>query len=122
MATEELRQRVRNGIPIYGIRITVVKSHPDCAAQHKVGDTWEDNCGVDKGKIKGFICPSAYAALHPKVYALRYGAQFPWEKDPDSIVCCCTDLHTPVQFKIERLRDNVRWLAKETEGVNTEKY
>jgi len=115
MITEKLRERVRKGVPIYGVRITVVKSHPDCGAQMKVGDTWEDNCGVDKDRVKGFVCPSAFAVLQPMVFALRYGAQFPNQKEPDSVTWVCPDLYTPVHFKIERLRNKVRWLADETE-------
>jgi len=118
--TENDSQRGGNkGAPIYGIRITVVKSHPDCRAQHKVGDTWEDNCGLDKDSIKGFICPSAYFALHPIVFGLRYGVKFPWIKDSETSVCCCPAIDTPVHFKIDRVKDKVRWYSEENETEQT---
>jgi uncharacterized repeat protein (TIGR04076 family) len=96
-------------VPMYKVRVTIVKAHPGCGAQHKEGDIYEEWM-VTKGSQKGFICPTAYATLFPWIYALRYGAVFPWGEGPgNSMVLCCPDVETPVHFKIERV-------TEETEG------
>lgn len=96
------------------VRVTVVEAHPECGAKHKVGDIWEQ-AGVRKERIKGFICPTAFIALSPIIYALRYGAEFPWAQK-DSYTAICPDPETPVKFKIERLRGKV-WMAAEGKWV-----
>jgi len=40
----------------------------------------------------------------PKVYALRYGAEFPWAKNKDVIQNACPDAENPVVFEIRRIR------------------
>ena len=90
---------------MYKVRVTVVKAHSGCGAKHKVGDVYEEWM-VTEGSQKGFICPSAYMALSPWIYALRYGAVFPWGEGPgNSMVLCCPDIETPVHFKIERVTE-----------------
>jgi len=101
----------RPEVPMYTVRVTVVEAHPDCGAGHKVGDTWEIS-HVRRGGQKGFLCPTAFNALYNKIFAMRYGAEFPWASDRDSWVACCCDPDTPVLFKIERLRDQV-WTANQ---------
>ena len=116
MSTQELPWRPN--VPSYKVRVTVVKAHPECGAKHKVGDTFE-MIGVRKEHVKGFMCPTAFATFYPMIYALRYGGEFPWAKDPDSWVGCCPDIDTPVLFEIRRLRDDKRIAdeeSKPTEG------
>jgi len=96
-------------IPMYTIRVTVVEAHPDCGAGHKVGDTWEIS-HVRRGGQKGFICPTAFSSLYRVIFAMRYGAKFPWAPESDTWVSCCNDPITPVHFKMERLRDQI-WTA-----------
>ena len=55
--------------------------------------------------IKGDICYSALMVLLPKVYAMRYGAEFPWAKDKDVIFNACPDHENPVVFEIRRIRE-----------------
>ncbi len=88
----------------FKVRVTVVKAHPGCAAGHKVGDTFETR-GVRREDVKGFICPTAFATLFPFIYALGYGGEFPWAKDPGSWTGCCPDIETPVHFEIRRVRE-----------------
>jgi len=38
--------------------------------------------------------------LLPKVYAMRYGAGFPWAENKDAIYNACPDPENPVVFKI----------------------
>jgi uncharacterized repeat protein (TIGR04076 family) len=100
----------RPSVPMYTVRVTVVKSHPKCKARHKIGDTWEIS-HVKRGGQKGFICPSALHSLYFLIHALRYGAEFPMWKDRDSKVdCCACDSNVSVGFKLERLRDRI-WRA-----------
>jgi uncharacterized repeat protein (TIGR04076 family) len=91
----------RKDVPVYKVRLTVVKAHSGCGAEHKVGDTWEISHDERRGQ-KGFICPSAFQSLYHVIFAMRYGAEFPWSEDGNSVIYCCPDLHTPVFFKIER--------------------
>ena len=93
----------RRKIPTHEVRVTVVKAHPNCGAEHKVGDTWEISHD-GRGGQKGFLCPTAFQSLYHLIFALRCGAKFPWSEDEDSTIDCCIDSHTPVFFKIERLR------------------
>ena len=43
--------------------------------------------------------------LFPKVYAMRYGAEFPLAKDKDVIFNACPDRENPVVFEIRRIRE-----------------
>jgi uncharacterized repeat protein (TIGR04076 family) len=40
----------------------------------------------------------------PKIFAMRYGATFPWLKDPDVATHACPDAWNPVVFEIRRIR------------------
>jgi uncharacterized repeat protein (TIGR04076 family) len=42
--------------------------------------------------------------LLPKVYAMRYGVEFPWSKDKNVIFNACPDADNPVVFEIRRIR------------------
>ncbi len=117
--TEYETTTYRSGVPLYKVRTTVVSAHPDCGARHKVGDTWEIS-GVYEGATKGFICPAALASLWGFIYAMRFGAEFPWGEGPDSCVLVCSDPNTPVLFKIERLKEQPVYLAGKKESGKTE--
>jgi uncharacterized repeat protein (TIGR04076 family) len=106
----------RPDVPMWMVRVTVVDAHPDCGAHHKVGDTWEQS-DVKKETIKGFICPTAFAALYPIIFAMRYGAEFPWSADSDKYEAVCPDPDTPVKFRIERIKGKV-WMAAQEKFVD----
>lgn len=99
----------RPKIPMYTVRVTVVEAHPNCAARHRVGDTFEIS-HVRRGGQKGFMCPSAFHGLYDIIYAMKYGAEFPWSKERDSYIAQCCDPINTVKFKIERLRNKI-WRA-----------
>jgi uncharacterized repeat protein (TIGR04076 family) len=42
--------------------------------------------------------------LLPKVYAMRFGADFPWAEDKDVIFNACPDGENPVVFEIRRIK------------------
>jgi uncharacterized repeat protein (TIGR04076 family) len=99
----------RPKVPMYKVRVTVVEAHPDCGAGHKAGDIWEIS-HVRRGGQIGFICPSAFHDMYHIIFAMRYGAEFPWADDRDSWIACCGDPNTPVRFKIERVMGET-WTA-----------
>ncbi len=82
------------------IQVTVKSQKGKCAMGHKVGD----KIVFDGKSVKGNICYSALMVLLPKVYAMRYGAQFPWAEDKDVICNACPDAKNPVVFEIRRIR------------------
>jgi len=88
----------------YKIRITVdrVKGKGICSLGLKKGDKFlfrEE--GAD-------FCLWAQNAIFPFITAMRYGARFPWENNPDVAYACCPDPYNTVVFKIERLRKKAR--------------
>ena len=83
------------------IEVTVKSQKGTCAFGHKVGD----KIVFDGKSVKGDICYSALMVLLPKVYAMRYGSEFPWAEDKDVIFNACPDAENPVVFKIRRIRE-----------------
>jgi uncharacterized repeat protein (TIGR04076 family) len=83
---------------IIEVKVKTVKGK--CAFGHKVGD----KIIFDGKSVKGDICYSALMVVLPKVYAMRYGAEFPWAKNRDIICNACPDADNPVTFEIRRLR------------------
>jgi uncharacterized repeat protein (TIGR04076 family) len=80
------------------VEVTVKSQKGKCAFGHKVGDKI-----VFNGRsVKGEICYSALLVLLPKVYALRYGAEFPWAEDKNTMCNACPDAENPVKFEIKR--------------------
>ena len=84
----------------YNIEVTVKSVKGKCSFGCKVGD----KIHFDGRTVKGAICYSALMTILPKVYAMRYGAEFPWAKNKDIIVNACPDPENPVLFEIKRIR------------------
>jgi uncharacterized repeat protein (TIGR04076 family) len=82
------------------VEVTVKSQKGKCAFGHKVGD----KIVFDGISVKGDICYSALMVLLPKVYAMRYGVEFPWAKDKDVILNACPDPENPVVFEVRRVR------------------
>ena len=81
--------------------MTVTSKKGKCAFGHKVGNKI---VFYDGKSIKGGICYSALMVILPKVYALAYGAEFPWARDKNVIVNACPDAENPVVFEIRRIK------------------
>ena len=79
----------------------VMRQEGHCAAGHKVGD----EVIFDGNTVQGKVCISALYSFLPKVFAMRYGARFPWLEDPDVATHACPDAKNPVVFEIRRIRD-----------------
>ena len=86
----------------YKIVATVTSQKGHCEFGHKVGD----RVTFDGETVQGRVCLSALYSFLPKVYAMRYGADFPWIKDDKDVAThACPDAYNPVVFEIRRLRD-----------------
>jgi uncharacterized repeat protein (TIGR04076 family) len=81
------------------IEVTVISQKGKCVFGHKVGD----KIVFDGRSVKGEICYSALTVLLPKVFAIRYGATFPWAQDENVIFNACPDGENPVVFEIRRI-------------------
>jgi uncharacterized repeat protein (TIGR04076 family) len=82
------------------VEVTVKSQKGKCDFGHKVGD----KIIFDGKSVKGNICYSTLMVLLPKVYAMRYGVEFPWAKDKNVIFNACPDAENPVVFEIRRIR------------------
>jgi uncharacterized repeat protein (TIGR04076 family) len=78
----------------------VIQQKGHCDAGHKVGD----EVIFDGLSVQGKICISALYSFLPKVFAMHYGAEFPWLDDPDVSTHACPDALNPVVFEIRRVR------------------
>jgi uncharacterized repeat protein (TIGR04076 family) len=80
-------------------RVKEVQGH--CGFGHQVGD----EVVFDGETVQGRVCFSALYSFLPKVFAMRYGAEFPWLSDPDVTTHACPDAYNPVVFEIVRVRE-----------------
>jgi uncharacterized repeat protein (TIGR04076 family) len=84
----------------YTVTAEVISQKGECAAGHTAGD----RVVFDGMNIDGPLCIHALYSLLPKVFALRYGAGFPWLEDPDTATHACPDAENPVVFRVSRGR------------------
>jgi len=82
------------------VEVKVRSQKGKCNFGHRVGD----KIVFDGRAVKGDICYSALMVLLPKVYAMRFGADFPWAEDKDVIFNACPDAENPVVFEIRRIK------------------
>ena len=82
------------------VEVTVTSQKGKCGFGHKVGD----KIVFDGKTVKGNMCYSALMVVLPKVYAMRYGSEFPWAKDKNVMVNACPDAENPVVFEIRRIK------------------
>lgn len=85
----------------YTVIVTVISQQGHCAFGHQVGD----RVVLDGRRVQGEICLHALYSFLPKVFAMRYGARFPWLKDPDVATHACPDAYNPVVFEIRRMKE-----------------
>jgi len=86
----------------YKIVAEVISRQGTCQFGHQVGDT----VVFDGETTQGRICLSALYSFLPKVFAMRYGAEFPWLKEnKDAATHACPDAYNPVVFEIRRIRE-----------------
>jgi uncharacterized repeat protein (TIGR04076 family) len=81
-------------------RVIRVEGH--CDAGHQVGD----EVRFDGMTVQGRVCMHALYSFLPKVFAMRYGAEFPWLEDRDVSTSACPDAtENRVIFEIRRVRE-----------------
>ena len=86
----------------YKIVASVIRQEGRCQFGHQVGDS----VVFDGETIQGRVCMSALCSFMPKVFALRYGADFPWLKDDKDVARhACPDYKNPVVFELRRMRE-----------------
>jgi uncharacterized repeat protein (TIGR04076 family) len=85
----------------YTIVAKVIKQEGRCVAGHRVGD----EIVFDGTTVQGKVCIHALYSFLAKVFAMRYGATFPWLEDPDVSTHACPDARNPVVFEIRRIRE-----------------
>ena len=97
-------EKGRSGMAGDGYRVTatVISQQGVCHAGHRVGDV----VSFDGLHVEGPICLHALYSMLPKVFAMRYGAEFPWLKDKDVSTHACPDAYNPVVFEIRRVRES----------------
>jgi uncharacterized repeat protein (TIGR04076 family) len=78
----------------------VIRQEGNCEFGHKVGD----EVIFDGETVQGRVCISALYSFLAKVFAMRYGVNFPWLDDPDVATHACPDASNPVVFEIRRVR------------------
>jgi len=86
----------------YSIEIEVAKAEGKCAAGHKVGDKFFIDGAQVRFDCGGLYIHALYSML-PKIFAMRYGARFPWAENPDVVTHACPDAANPHIFVLRRL-------------------
>jgi uncharacterized repeat protein (TIGR04076 family) len=79
----------------------VIRQEGYCAAGHQVGD----EVVFDGLTVQGKVCIHALYSFLPKVFAMRYGAEFPWLEDQSVASHACPDAWNPVVFEIRKLSE-----------------
>jgi len=81
------------------IEVKVAGIKGTCGAGYKVGDI----ARVTEQGVDGKICIHALYSMLPAVFAMMFGARFPWLSDPDKKTHACPDAANPVVFEITRV-------------------
>jgi len=82
------------------VKIKVVSQKGVCHLNHKPGD----EIIVSENGIQGNICIHALYSMLPKVFAIMYGANFPWVKDNENPKHACPDGKNQVIFELEKIK------------------
>lgn len=83
----------------YKVVVKVISQKGTCDAGHKVGDQWV----IDGENAPTGICLYALYSLFPFVPAMSFGAELPWEEDPNVTTIACPDPANPVVFELRRV-------------------
>ena len=83
---------------VKAVTAKVISVKGECGV-HKTGDV----CTFTTEGVQGKICIHAMYSMLPKVFAMMYGAKFPWLQNPDVASHACPDGANPVIFEITRI-------------------
>ena len=67
-----------------------------CAHGHKKGD----RIVVDRTRMTGDICLSAFYSMYYMIYALKTGAKLSYADQEGKVSACCCDVDNLVTFKL----------------------
>jgi len=81
------------------VKVTVKSKKGNCTLDHKVGD----EIIISEQGIEGKICIHALYSMLPKIFAIMYGAKFPWVKNGEKPKHACPDGKNPVIFEFEKI-------------------
>lgn len=81
------------------LTLKIISQKGTCAFNHKVNQEFDVS-----GPTPAGICPAAYNAAYPSIFALMVGGRMPWEKDKDKAHVACPDSENPVVMEITRLK------------------
>ncbi len=81
----------------YEVVIKLVSNNRPCHVGHKIGDEW-----VFDYFTPPHMCGLAFNAIYPFALAMLYGAQSPWQKDPDFYKVSCPDVDVQNIFELRR--------------------
>lgn len=81
------------------VKLKVI-SKKECSL-HEVGD----EALVTPTGVQGKVCIHALYSVLPKAFAMLYGVNFPWLKDPEVSTHACPDAANPVVFEVSRIRE-----------------
>ena len=79
------------------VKIKVISQKGKCVSNHKVGD----EVIITENGIEGKICIHALYSMIPKVFAIMYGAKFPWVLEGNAPKHACPDGNNPVIFELK---------------------
>lgn len=82
------------------VKIKVISQKGKCTTNHKIGD----EIIISENGVEGKICIHALYSMLPKVFAIMYGARFPWLSDTEKPTHACPDGFNPVIFEIEHIK------------------
>ena len=83
---------------VKAVTAKVISVKGECGV-HKAGDV----CAFTAEGVQGKVCIHAMYSMLPKVFAMLYGAKFPWLQNPDVASHACPDGANPVIFEITRI-------------------
>jgi uncharacterized repeat protein (TIGR04076 family) len=81
------------------VKLRIVSQKGICHMGHKPGD----EIIISENGVEGDICVHALYSILPKVFAVMYGASFPWLKNGENPKHACPDGENPVIFELERV-------------------
>ena len=83
---------------VKAVTAKVISVKGECGI-HKVGDV----CTFTTEGVQGRICIHAMYSMLTKIFAMMYGATFPWLQNPDVASHACPDAANPVVFEVTRI-------------------
>jgi len=86
---------------VKAVMAKVISVRGECGI-HKTGDT----CTFTETGVQDRVCIHAMYSMLPKVFAMFYGAKFPWLQNQDVATHACPDAANPVVFEITRIYES----------------